>query len=100
MKTPDSKFVGGTLEWLPGPWNGGGGTAGGTPDAPVWRDGDLILTVVEICSGGREVAALRVLADGDMLSFRDTDDDEWAWTDGDIAWFCVLDPWRHLPPPP
>jgi hypothetical protein len=89
-----------SLEWYPGPANGGGGTAQeSSPNGdPWWRDGDLLLVIVD-CNDGPEVSAVRVHADGsESLDFSNaaSGDFDFGWTDRDISWWARLD--GVLPP--
>ena len=84
-----------SLVWMPGPANGGGGTAEHEEHATHrswWYDGQLLLVVVDTNSGP-EVSTVRVNADGDMLGFTNaaTGDDDFGWTDTDISWWAILD---------
>ena len=88
-----------SLEWIRGPANGGGGTAGIIDGVPNWWDGDLLLVIVETNSG-RDVSAVRVSADGPYLSFLNpsTGEYDFGWDSEDIAWWAKID--ECLPPNP
>ncbi len=77
-----------SLLWMPGPANGGEGTAG----HDLWWDGETLLAVVETMSGP-ETFLLLVQADGNQLSFVDssTGNDDFGYSAGDISWWAKLD---------
>ena len=84
-----------SLVWMPGPANGGGGTAEHEEHATHrswWYDGQTLLVIVER-NDGPEASCVRVHADGDMLDFSNaaTDDFDFGWTDQDISWWAILD---------
>ena len=83
-----------SLVWMPGPANGGGGTAEHDEDAihrSWWYDGQLLLVIVNTNSGP-EVSCIRVCADGDMLGFVNAaTDEDFGWSDTDISWWAILD---------
>ena len=90
------------IDWKRGPAQGGGGTAGKRDGCPIWRDGDLLLIVVNTIGGG-SVFLCRVNSDGDedwdQLSFVDpeTGDEYFGYYEDDIDWFAVIDE-TNLPP--
>lgn len=82
-----------SVEWNPGPANGGGGTA----DDPnqekhehghYWLDGQLLLVMV-----GEEVSTVRVHAGDFGVEFANaaTGDFDFGWTDQNIDWWAILD---------
>jgi hypothetical protein len=79
------------LIWCAGPANGGGGTAGTLYGVPQWHDGETVIAIIETVSG-REFVTLKVHADGDHFSFKDTTTgkDFGAWSDSEFAWWAKL----------
>ena len=86
-----------TLEWKRGPLKGGEGTAGMRDGHGYWWDGDMLLCVVDLTGGGRDVFVGRVQADGDMISltFPESGDDT-GWLPDDLSWYAKID--GMLPP--
>jgi|GEM_PF-2713123 len=85
-----------TLDWKAGPSGGGEGTAGGDR----WWDGDALLVIVELGSGGREVFVADISADegrADMVLSASGDDTGWQLSD--IYTYAKLDS-SNLPPQP
>lgn len=83
-----------SLVWHAGPARGGGGTAQDeSPDGRSWwRDGDLLLVLVET-NGGPFVRLVRVNADGEMLDFQDPDtgDFSFGYEASDISWWAMIE---------
>jgi len=77
---------------MPGPSQGGEGTAGMRDGYPIWYDGETLLILVDTV-GGKSIHCCAVHADGDQLSFCDpeTGDDNFGYTDKDIDWWARLD---------
>lgn len=80
-RQPGAKTV--PLVWMPGPANGGEGTAG----HDRWWDGEKLLLVV-----GPETYLVTVRADGDQLSFMGQGgDDDFGYSADHISWWAQLD---------
>ena len=83
-----------SLVWHAGPAKGGGGTAQDeSPDGRSWwRDGDLLLVLVET-NGGPFVRLVTVNADGEMLDFQDPDtgDFSFGYEASDISWWAKIE---------
>lgn len=74
------------IKWRKGPAQGGHGTAGENS----WWDGDLLLCIVGLSGGDREVFVAAVSADGDHGSLLDSYGDACDWDFPDITWYAVL----------
>lgn len=78
------------LHWVEGPARGGSGTAG----KDRWRDGDMLLVVVEMATVPSEIFLVHVNADGDQLSMITpyTGNDDFGFMPGDVSWWAKVEP--------
>ena len=80
------------LTWHEGPARGGEGTAGKDKNGtPLWCDGELLLVVVYLDDGDREISVVSIAADEDYFDIRDVYGNSWGWQDTDIEWWAKLD---------
>lgn len=95
--------------WIPGPANGGGGTAGPCTDkypSGQWWDGDELLVVVDVRSNKtgeewREYRAVRILCDEESFHVEQMDDgDDIGWEPESWSWYMPIPSLPATPPPP
>lgn len=77
-----------TLNWVKGPALGGVGTAGIKDGVPQWRDGDMLLVLVET-NHGDELHVFYISCDEGFFSVEDSYGD-CPWEPECWSWYAVL----------
>lgn len=88
-----------TLEWHPGPAQGGGGTAGKDANGvSSWYNGDRLMIIIDT-NKGREVAVVDIDCDEDYFRVNDAGSGESydAWGPYDWLWWAELTD-KNMPP--